>query len=155
MKPPLLATVRTGVRRLLMGLRRAYLRLWGMDIARECDISFSARLDKTNPRGIHVGEKSTVTFGVTILSHDFANNRQGDTRIGRYCFIGARSIILAGVTIGDHSIVGAGSVVTRSVPPGSVVVGNPARIVETGIETGPYGMRGEAWAKVVAAKTTR
>ena len=46
-------------------------------------------------------------------------------------FIGARSIILKGVTIGRHSVVGAGSVVTKSVPDNSVVCGNPAVVVKT------------------------
>lgn len=151
MSPPLISKIRNGVRRVALGLRRAYLRAWGMDIAPHCDISFSAHLDKTNPRGIHIGERSVITFGAAVLSHDFARNRHFDTRIGRWCFIGAHSIILPGVEIGDHSIVGAGSVVTKSVPPHSLVLGNPARVVESGIETGPYGMRGDAWAKVAAS----
>ena len=51
--------------------------------------------------------------------------------IGDDCWIGANSIILPGVTIGSGSIVGAGAIVTRSVPPLSVVGGNPARIIKT------------------------
>ena len=51
--------------------------------------------------------------------------------IGEHCFIGARSIILPGVTLGDHCIVGSGSVVTKSFPTGSVVGGNPARLITT------------------------
>ena len=47
--------------------------------------------------------------------------------IGRNVWIGRAAIILPGVTIGDHSVVAAGSVVTRSVPPGSLVGGNPAK----------------------------
>ncbi len=153
MSVPLFAALRTQLRPFLLRLRLLYFRrVWGMDIGEGCDISFSARLDKTNPRGIHIGDQSIVTFGATILTHDFVNNRQLDTRIGRWCFIGAHSIILPGAEIGDHSIVGAGSVVAGTVPPHSLVAGNPARIIEADIETGPYGMRGEAWAKIVAAK---
>ncbi len=51
--------------------------------------------------------------------------------IGDRVWIGARAIVLKGVSIGADSVVGAGAVVTRSVPPGSVVVGQPARVVRT------------------------
>ena len=50
-------------------------------------------------------------------------------RIGHDVWIGGGAIILPGVTVGDRSVVGAGSVVVHDVPPASVVVGNPARIV--------------------------
>ena len=49
-------------------------------------------------------------------------------RIGRNVWIGGGAIILPGVTIGDDAIIGAGSVVTRDVPAGATVVGNPARL---------------------------
>lgn len=49
--------------------------------------------------------------------------------VGRGCWIGANAILLPGVVIGENSVVAAGSVVTRSVPPGALVAGNPARIV--------------------------
>jgi maltose O-acetyltransferase len=52
-------------------------------------------------------------------------------RIGNDVWIGGGAVVLPGVTIGERSIVGAGSVVVHSVPPDSVVVGNPARIVRT------------------------
>lgn len=54
--------------------------------------------------------------------------------VGDDCWIGQRAIILPGVTIGSHSIVGAGAVVTKSVPPYSVVVGNPARVVKSRLD---------------------
>jgi acetyltransferase-like isoleucine patch superfamily enzyme len=62
-----------------------------------------------------------------------------DTRIGKHCFIGARSIILPGLTIGDESIVAAGSVVTKDVPPRSIVAGNPAQVIRRNVRVGPYG----------------
>jgi maltose O-acetyltransferase len=49
-------------------------------------------------------------------------------RIGENVWIGSGAIILPGVTIGDDAIIGAGSVVTRDVPAGATVMGNPARV---------------------------
>jgi acetyltransferase-like isoleucine patch superfamily enzyme len=55
--------------------------------------------------------------------------READVIIGRDVWLGARVIVLAGVTIGDGCVIGAGSVVTRSLPPNSIAVGAPARVV--------------------------
>lgn len=49
--------------------------------------------------------------------------------IGKNCWIGAGAIILPGITIGDYSVVGAGSVVTKDIPPYVVAVGNPCRVL--------------------------
>lgn len=57
------------------------------------------------------------------------NTKKAPVVIGNDVFIGARSIILKGVTIGDRAIIGAGSVVSKDVPADSVVAGNPARII--------------------------
>lgn len=122
-------------------LRRAILtRYFGMTIGENTRISSKARLDYTNPRGVHIGAHTSVTFDVAILTHDFVNNKHVDTHIGAYCFIGAGSIIMPGVTIGDHCIVGAGSVVTKDVPDCSIVAGNPARIMRSDIMTTEYGI---------------
>lgn len=128
------------VRRCLVESKRFFLvRLFRMDIHPSSQFSLSAKFDLTNPRGVHVGEESYIAFGVAILTHDLTRGVRVHTRVGRRCFIGARSIILPGITIGDESIVGAGSVVTRDVPPRSVVAGNPARVIKTGLEVGRYG----------------
>lgn len=50
--------------------------------------------------------------------------------IGRNCWIGEKVIILPGVTIGDNTVIGAGSVVTRSLPSNVIAVGNPAKIIK-------------------------
>ena len=54
----------------------------------------------------------------------------GEVRIERDCWIGANVFILPGVTIGRHAVIGANSVVNRDVPPFSVAVGAPARVVK-------------------------
>lgn len=50
-------------------------------------------------------------------------------RIGRNCWLGAGVIVMPGVTIGDNSVIGAGSVVTRDIPSGVVAVGNPCKVL--------------------------
>ncbi|HEY4707718.1 MAG TPA: acyltransferase [Thermodesulfobacteriota bacterium] len=55
---------------------------------------------------------------------------KGDIVIRRGAWIGAKSVILSGVEIGEHAVVGAGSIVTRPVEPFTVVAGNPARVIK-------------------------
>ena len=57
------------------------------------------------------------------------------TTIGKGASIGANATILPGITLGDYCMIGAGAVVTKDVPPYSIAVGNPARIVGTVLES--------------------
>ena len=85
--------------------------------------------------GIEIGEGTNIAPGVGIVSanHDPLDNGRHlpapPIRIGRRCWIGMNAVILPGVTLGDNVIVGAGAVVTESVPAYSVVAGNPARLI--------------------------
>lgn len=117
-------------RRLLIRLRWLYfVKIWKMNIHPTAHFSLRVELDRTHPSGIHIGRGSYVAFGAVILTHDMTRGLYADTRIGERCFIGARSILMPGVSIGDNSIVGAGSVVTRDVPPGVLAAGNPCRVI--------------------------
>ncbi|HLH10869.1 MAG TPA: acyltransferase [Methylovirgula sp.] len=136
------------LRSILVGIKRAYYtKVWGMDIHPTATFSLSAHFDLTYPKGVHVGPESFVAFGATILTHDTTRRLYRHTRIGRRCFIGARSLILPGVEIGDECLVGAGAVVTKDVPSRSVVVGNPARVIRTDVRLGPYGRFEDALKK--------
>jgi acetyltransferase-like isoleucine patch superfamily enzyme len=122
-------------------LRRLYFnKIWGMDIGPGCRISFSARLDKNYPRGVHVGEGTAINFGACILAHDTVRGLHVHTWIGRECNIGAQSMVMPGVRIGDNCVVAAASVVMKDVPSNCLVAGNPARIMEKGIQTGRLGI---------------
>src|SRR5262245_20789601 len=117
MSAPLISRVRESLREIVQTIRRQYfIRVWQMELGEGTVISMSAKLDKTNPRGIHIGRYTVVTFGAAILSHDYVNNRNRDVHIGDNCFIGAHSIVLPGVSIGNNCIVAAASVVARDVP---------------------------------------
>lgn len=136
-----LAVVRRELRPLFSELRRIYFnKIWGMDIAADCRISYSAKLDKNYPRGIHIGEGTAVNFGACVLAHDTVRGLHVDTWIGKECNIGANSMILPGVRIGDNCVVAAASVVMKDVPSNCLVAGNPARIMEKGIQTGRLGI---------------
>jgi len=111
-----------------------------------CDYGFNIRIGAgvfVNFNGVIldvvevvIGDRTQIGPGVQILSadhpRDAATRATGlefgrPIRIGSNVWIGGGTIILPGVTIGDDALIGAGSVVTRDVPAGVTVVGNPAR----------------------------
>lgn len=113
-------------------------------------------IDANCPWLISIDDNVTFASRVVLLAHDGSTkkltgySKVGKVTIGKDVFIGYGSIVMPNVTIGDGAVVGAHSAVTRSVAPGAVVVGAPARQIMTTeelvekplVETngrGPYG----------------
>ena len=96
--------------------------------------------------GITIGDDTVCGPGTTITTtmHDYVGELTVYFKpvvIGKRVWVGANSMILPGVTIGDGCVIGASSVVTRDLPPHSVAVGNPARVIKT-IEKTPSSVGG-------------
>ncbi len=72
---------------------------------------------------------SSRVFRSELKNANPYGNRFGAIKICDNSFVGINAILMPGVTIGPYSIVGAGSVVTKSIPPNSVAAGNPARVI--------------------------
>jgi maltose O-acetyltransferase len=104
----------------------------GLQLGRDVYVAPGCVLDPGHCWLISIEDEVTLAPSVHILAHDASTKRHlGYTRIARVricrrAFIGARAIILPGVTVGEEAIVGAGSVVGRDVEPGTIVAGNPA-----------------------------
>jgi len=93
-------------------------------------------------RLIEIGDDTMLGANVTIADTDFHSlhpaHRRGhlhptvgvaEVRIGKRVLIGTNAMVLKGVSIGDNSIIGAGSVVTKSVPENCIAAGNPCRVI--------------------------
>ena len=87
--------------------------------------------------GVYIGENSLIGHNVILatLNHEMDPYHRADLHpkpihIGKRVWIGSGSMILPGITIGDNSIVGAGSIVTKDVPPNVIVAGNPAKFIK-------------------------
>lgn len=123
---------------LYRGKRVEYARKLGVIIGNNCRIISNPSWG-SEPWLITIGDHVELSSGVSFVTHDgatwvFRNQdrykdviRYGKIDIKDNCFIGTRSIILPGVTIGPNSIVGACSLVRKDVEPNSVYAGIPAR----------------------------
>jgi acetyltransferase-like isoleucine patch superfamily enzyme len=122
-------------------LKKKILELMGVKIGKDTIIYTSIfNFDTFFPHLIEIGSHSVICKKTLLISHDYSKNfpseglstmTRGTIHIGDHTFIGIGCIILPGVTIGTNVIVGAGSVVTKSIPDNMVAAGNPASITCT------------------------
>ncbi len=111
----------------------------GARIGQRCKISSHTFICE----GVTIEDEVFIGHSVTFINDRFprATNEDGSpqteadwkcvpTVIKKGASIGSGSTILCGITVGERAIVGAGSVVTKDVPPGAIVAGNPARILK-------------------------
>ena len=119
-----------------------WLKLRGLQIAPDCRVIGFPNFG-SEPYLISIGQRVVISFGVSFITHDGGTTvfrhreryqqviKYGRIVIRENCFIGARTVILPGVTIGPNSVAAAGSVVTKDVLPNTVVAGVPARVLCT------------------------
>jgi maltose O-acetyltransferase len=123
----------------------------GLRIGRGTFIAGDAYLDPGHPWLITIGEDSGLSPRTIVMVHDASMRRHmGHTLIasvviGDRVFVGAGAIILPATRIGDDSVIAAGSVVRGDIPPWSMVVGNPAKVVS---DVRPIA----AWHRAAAAQ---
>jgi acetyltransferase-like isoleucine patch superfamily enzyme len=110
----------------------------GSTIGKNCKISSHTFICE----GVHIEDNVFIGHNVTFINDRFprATNEDGslqteadwhveETRVKKWASLGSSVTVLCGVTIGERSIIGAGSVVTKDVPDGVIVAGNPAKII--------------------------
>lgn len=112
-----------------------FLRKQGVEVGNNCNIY--SDIITSEPYLISIGNNVTISTDVQFITHDNSickvdskfTDVFGRIIVGDNTFIGARSLILPGVTIGKNVIIAAGSVVTKSIPDGKIVGGNPAKVI--------------------------
>ncbi|MFX1321692.1 MAG: acyltransferase [Promethearchaeota archaeon] len=116
--------------------RNVLFRLTGMKIGKNCHISQKAIPDPLLPELIEFEDGSGCGIGAKLLTHNAMNINHGSFSFGpikicKNARIGAYSLVLPGVTIGEGSIIGAHSVVADDIPPYSIAHGSPAKVVRS------------------------
>lgn len=115
--------------------RTRFYKPWKLSVGRNSIIGNDAMLDARE--GIHIGDNVSLSMGVWIwtMEHDpqdpYYRGKGGPVTIEDYVWISCRVVILPGVTIGKGAVVAAGAVVTKDVPPYTIVGGVPAKEIGT------------------------
>lgn len=133
----ILRVIRHSAGEIVRKLRLYYLRRMGVEVADDAWISMGAWIDQRRGKVI-IGKGVAITSGCKILSHDMTlkylspgGSGEKITRIGDRTFIGMNCVILPGVTVGHDCIIGAGTIVSKDIPDGVVVVGGGMRVVRS------------------------
>jgi acetyltransferase-like isoleucine patch superfamily enzyme len=115
---------------ILSHFRVAYYRYMGITIGKKCFISSKAHIDLIGSK-ITIGDYVEIAGGTYILAHAAVRGRKElrETNIEDNVRIFVNAVIFPGVKVGKNSIVGAGAIVTKDVPPNVTVLGNPARVI--------------------------
>jgi Acetyltransferase (isoleucine patch superfamily) len=115
--------------------RSKILNIQGVKVGKNVFIGRGVVIDRVVPHLISIGNNAVITDRVIVLTHDSSHlirgqqPKVGPIKIESNVFIGVNSVILPGVTIGHNSIIGAGSIVNKNIPPNVKAVGNPARVI--------------------------
>ena len=131
----ILSALKSKIERKRLERRWYKLRQQGMHLGSDVWLPASTWIDPDYCFLISIGDHCGFGEECLILAHDAQMDefldaaRIGQVTIHESCHIGARTVILPGVVIGPKTIVGANSVVTRSLPPDTVCAGNPARVL--------------------------
>lgn len=80
--------------------------------------------------GVEIQDDVKIGYHCTIMSDSTVDNKHGKVILKKGCKIGANSVIMPGVTIGENAVVGANSFVNKDVPEGEVWAGTPAKLIE-------------------------
>jgi maltose O-acetyltransferase len=132
---PLVWRLKSKIRLMRLQRRWLHLRRQGMRLGEDVWLPGSTWIDPDYCFLISIGDHCGFGEDCLILAHDAQMDefldaaRIGQVVIHESCHIGARTTILPGIEIGPRTIVGANSVVSRSLPPDSVCAGNPARVL--------------------------
>jgi acetyltransferase-like isoleucine patch superfamily enzyme len=114
-----------------------YRHVLGMKVGKNTAFALMVMVDVFFPERITVGDNTIIGYNSTLLTHEYLTHeyRLGNISIGSNVMIGANVTVLPGVTIGDHAVIAAGSVVHRDVPPYARVGGNPLRDLRSGTDS--------------------
>jgi acetyltransferase-like isoleucine patch superfamily enzyme len=114
-----------------LALKRVLLRCLGMRLARGVTIASGVMIDFFFPDLIEIGENTIIGMNALLLTHEFLHDRVriGRLQIGANCLVGARSTVLAGVRIGDGTVISAMSLVHRGTSSGAFVGGVPIQVL--------------------------